>query len=159
MVGFGQKTRAFDDGEDGGADMGNYSDDDGAAGGDDFGFDFSQLGAALEGDVVGGGGELVAAPQRVEKVQLAYARSAKQVDVRALKALMWENVTTMADDSRCVSMHDVIARVMKGNAAGRVEDLSMHLCFICVLHLCNEHGLALSAPTLDQMVISNVPAC
>jgi condensin complex subunit 2 len=159
MVGFGQKqTRTYDDGEDGSDDLGNFSDDDGPAGGDDFGFDLSQLGAAaLGGDVVGG--ELVAAPQRVEKVQLAYARSAKQVDVRALKALMWENITSMADDSHRVSMHDVIKRVMKGNAAGRVEDLSMHLCFICVLHLCNEHGLALSAPTLDQMIISNVPAC
>jgi hypothetical protein len=74
MVGFGQKqARPSNDhhGEDSGGDLGDY-DDDAPAGGEDFGFDFSQLGSALEG-------ELVAAPQRVEKVQLAYARSAKQV--------------------------------------------------------------------------------
>lgn len=63
----------------------------------------------------------------------------------------------LADGSRSVSMHDVIARVAKGNAAGRVEDLSVHLCFICVLHLCNEHGLELTAPALHHMVITNIP--
>ena len=37
--------------------------------------------------------------------------------------------------------------------------LPVHLCFICVLHLANEHGLVVRAvPTLDQLLISNVPA-
>lgn len=35
---------------------------------------------------------------------------------------------------------------------------AVHLCFICVLHLANEHGLVIkSVPTLDQLLISNVP--
>jgi condensin complex subunit 2 len=33
------------------------------------------------------------------------------------------------------------------------------LCFICVLHLANEHGLVIqSVPELDRLLISNVPA-
>jgi hypothetical protein len=35
---------------------------------------------------------------------------------------------------------------------------AVHLCFICVLHLANEHGLAIqSVPELDRLLISNVP--
>lgn len=35
---------------------------------------------------------------------------------------------------------------------------AVHLCFICVLHLANEHGLVVrSVPQLDQLLISNVP--
>ncbi len=45
------------------------------------------------------------------------------------------------------------------NPAGRLEDLSVHLCFICVLHLANEHGLVIKGvPELDRLEISNVPA-
>ena len=36
---------------------------------------------------------------------------------------------------------------------------AVHLCFICVLHLANEHGLVInSVPDLDQLLISNVPS-
>jgi condensin complex subunit 2 len=35
----------------------------------------------------------------------------------------------------------------------------VHLCFICVLHLANEHGLVIQpVPDLDRLLISNVPA-
>lgn len=54
---------------------------------------------------------------------------------------------------------DVLATVREHNPAGRLEDLSVHLCFICVLHLANEHGLVVrDAPQLDRLIISNVPA-
>ena len=45
------------------------------------------------------------------------------------------------------------------NPAGRLEDLSVHLAFICVLHLCNENGLKVcGVPELNELYISNVPA-
>ena len=35
---------------------------------------------------------------------------------------------------------------------------AVHLCFICVLHLANEHGLAIQGtPTLDHLAITQVP--
>ena len=59
-----------------------------------------------------------------------------------------------------MSFHDVLSRVPRVNAAGALQDLSVHLCFICVLHLCNEHGLQLTGDinTLDRMDIRNIPA-
>lgn len=42
------------------------------------------------------------------------------------------------------------------SVAGKAEDLSVHLCFICLLHLANEHGLAISGTeSLDQLVVSH----
>jgi condensin complex subunit 2 len=56
-------------------------------------------------------------------------------------------------------LQDVLATVPASNPAGRLEDLSVHLCFICVLHLANEHGLVIkSVPELNSLLISNVPA-
>ena len=54
---------------------------------------------------------------------------------------------------------DVLSTVGARNPAGRLEDLSVHLCFICVLHLANEHGLVVrGAEGLDRLDLSNVPA-
>ena len=40
-----------------------------------------------------------------------------------------------------------------------LQDLSVHLCFICVLHLANENGLVIKGvDNLEKMLISNVPA-
>lgn len=55
-------------------------------------------------------------------------------------------------------MQDVLATVPADNPAGRLEDLSVHLCFICLLHLANEHGLALQAvPEMDRLLVTHVP--
>eukprot|EP00854_Cymbomonas_tetramitiformis_P002543 gene2543-3295_t len=60
-------------------------------------------------------GDLVEVPRHVEKINITYARTAKQ-------------------------------------------DLSVHLCFICMLHLANENGLAITgAPSLEDMQVFNVP--
>ena len=38
--------------------------------------------------------------------------------------------------------------------AGALSDLSVHMCFICVLHLANEHGLAIEGvASLDELRI------
>ena len=53
----------------------------------------------------------------------------------------------------------IYAGMSQDNGAVAFGDLSIHLCFICVLHLANENGLAISGvPTLDCMLVSNVPA-
>jgi condensin complex subunit 2 len=83
-----------------------------------------------------------------------------QVDVRVLKETLWR---TMVEQRRGVegalSFQDVISAVPSRGRAGKLEDLSVHLCFICMLHLANEHGLAIAdAATLDRMTISGVPS-
>ena len=58
-----------------------------------------------------------------------------------------------------ITFADVLSTVPEENHAGRLEDLSVHLCFICVLHLANEHGLVIEGvQELNQLIISNVPA-
>ena len=61
-----------------------------------------------------------------------------------------------SQDGQDVSFQDLIADVPHFSAAGRAEDLSVHLCFICLLHLANEHGLAVQdTESLDQLTVSH----
>lgn len=44
--------------------------------------------------------------------------------------------------------------------AAAIYDISPHLCFICLLHLANEHGLTiLGCPDLDDLRIHLPVAC
>lgn len=81
-----------------------------------------------------------------------------QVDVRALKETLWHSMVPIqqASSEGHVTFDDLIADVPAVSPAGRSEDLSVHLCFICLLHLANEHGLAIGgSDTLNQLVISH----
>ena len=54
-----------------------------------------------------------------------------------------------------ISFEEVLRTVPESSAAGALEDLSVHLCFICALHLANEHGLSISSGEgLDTLSIS-----
>ena len=90
-----------------------------------------------------------------------------QVDVRALKEDLWSSLQELdpsssvspdSDDdsptpSASLSFQDAISRVDTGTAA-ETGDVSVHLCFICLLHLANEHGLQiLGTPQLDDMSV------
>ncbi|KAK3261735.1 hypothetical protein CYMTET_29363 [Cymbomonas tetramitiformis] len=110
-------------------------------------------------------GDLVEVPRHVEKINITYARTAKQVDVRVLKELMWDGSRQVAakqrsdgSEQQAISFHDVLSSVPAKNNAGDLNDLSVHLCFICMLHLANENGLAITgAPSLEDMQVFNVP--
>ncbi|KAF8066223.1 hypothetical protein HT031_002545 [Scenedesmus sp. PABB004] len=118
--------------------------------------------------------ELLAAPKRTAGLGVTYQRSAKQVDVRALKDLLWQSLVSAdaADAARGrggapadagagggVRFQDVVADVPAVSAAGPVADVSVHMCFICMLHLANERGLVIrAADDLRTLTISNVPA-
>jgi condensin complex subunit 2 len=166
---FGAAGEARDDAAAGGreADAGGaYDDDDGgdAGGWGDGGWDGEDDTAGYAGPV-GDAGEaaqetgLLSAPRRVEKIQVKYARSAKVVDVRALKAALWNGLQTGATRSKdgSVSFGDLLEGVTAACGAGALDDLSVHMCFICVLHLANEHSLAITgAADLETMRVSQV---
>lgn len=111
--------------------------------------------------------DLAEAAHKVEKVEVSYSKAAKQVDVKTLKELMWQGISTVLEQriadgisnpQEGIEFADILATVPHENNAGRLEDLSVHLCFICVLHLANEHGLAINGfPQLDRLTVSNVP--
>ena len=176
-------SRGRDGGTEGGALDGDNDDDDGFAYGPselDAAFDSTINGGGINGGVDGGvdggddwtvdnGGsvELAQAAHKVEQVEVSYCKAAKQVDVKSLKELMWRGISIVAGDRAAkgldnprddIRFADVLATVPADNHAGRLEDLSVHLCFICVLHLANEHGLVVKGvDSLDGLLISNVP--
>ena len=130
---------------------------------DEFGFGGSLPGLDPDASSAPGADGLVAAPRRVEKISVNYARSTKQVDVKELKCALWENInssaTSMPDpDTGAHSFHALLETFPEDNLAGATEDISVHMAFICMLHLANEHGLEIKdRPSLSDLDISNLP--
>ena len=135
----------YDDDDDGGADFGG--------GGDFGGWDEP----AADGPVASMDASLVLAPRRVEQIRVNYARSAKVVDVRALKTTLWDSLENGAPQASGdgLSFASLLQSVTPECGAGALEDVSVHMCFICLLHLANEHGLAIKGVTsLDELRIT-----
>lgn len=152
----------------GGEGFGGDDDDGGFGGGldgddDDFGFGGSLPGLDPDASSAPGADGLVAAPRRVEKISVNYARSTKQVDVKELKCALWENVNSSATsapdpETGARSFHALLETFPEDNLAGATEDISVHMAFICMLHLANEHGLKITdRPSLNDLDISNLP--
>ena len=146
---------------DGGDFGGGFDGDDGFGGGfdgdGDAGFDDTSA------DTPEGMDGLVAAPRRCEKIQVNYARQTKEVNVKELKCTLWENIN---DDVICPadegtgshSFNQLLRKFPEDNLAGATEDISVHMAFICMLHLANENGLKITdRPGLDDLDISNLP--
>ena len=54
----------------------------------------------------------------------------------------------------CYTAQDLIELALVGASDGLINDLSVHICFICLLHLANEHSLHITgAPSLDSIAI------
>ncbi len=145
---------------------GGYDDDDGG-----------DMGVCDDGDTANGDGgintSLVAAPNRVEKIAIGYAKQAKKMDMRRLKSIEWELLTSRLinndkeneemNNTMNVGKEDVVkpvAGVTTETSFGKLykelhhskkmpmqmaENLSVPLAFVALLHLCNENNLALES--------------
>ncbi|KAL6975686.1 hypothetical protein U1Q18_024481 [Sarracenia purpurea var. burkii] len=120
---------------------------------------------------------LVSQPRQVSKVDVHYDKASKQVDVQALKETLWDHILDFAQmfvqskyltvehifygkgQEETVSFKHVLADFPTDcRAAASLRDISPHLCFICVLHLANEHGLSLrGCANLDDLSIHVPP--
>ncbi|CAL4963329.1 unnamed protein product [Urochloa decumbens] len=105
---------------------------------------------------------LINKPRQVNKIDIKYDKVSKQVDVHALKEVLWNHIHTSAEtdnqeneeaeSSLCLSQ--VLHDLPSSNLDAAATDISPHLYFICLLHLANEHGLTLrDRPTLDEIDI------
>ncbi|KAI3406674.2 BRN1 [Candida oxycetoniae] len=85
-----------------------------------------------------------------------FSRVAKRVDIKLLKDNIWkailegrfsENEDSDQDNSvlRSIKFDEVIKRIKKMYKAEQFKELSTSFCFICVLHLANEHGLSIES--------------
>ncbi|WVZ70230.1 hypothetical protein U9M48_018910 [Paspalum notatum var. saurae] len=105
---------------------------------------------------------LINKPRQVNKIDIQYDKVSKQVDVHALKEVLWSHIYTSAetDDQESeeagslLRLSQVLHDLPSSNPDATATDISPHLYFICLLHLANEHGLKLcDRPTLDEIDI------
>ncbi|CAI8592795.1 unnamed protein product [Vicia faba] len=104
--------------------------------------------------------KLISQPRQINKVEVQYDKTAKQVDVLALKLTLWSSILgsvqhTFQGEKESVSFRDILANFpSECTAAANLGDISPHLCFICLLHLANEKELSIqSCPNLDELRI------
>ncbi|CAN6571546.1 unnamed protein product [Malus baccata var. baccata] len=93
----------------------------------------------------------------ISSTSIHYDKTSKQVDVQPLKETLWnhvqESVQTLTQ--RLVSFKQILGNFPSDcRAAETINDIFPHPCFICLLHLANEHGLMiLGSPNLDDLSI------
>nr|KYP43613.1 Condensin complex subunit 2 [Cajanus cajan] len=123
-------------------------------------------GSVCDGDVtdehsdVDDSSTLVSQPRQINKIEVQYDKTSKQVNVQALKITLWDHIQESTQlpfqgQKEMVSFRHILANFpSKFNAAATISDISPHLCFICLLHLANERGLNIqSCPNLDDLGI------
>ena len=98
--------------------------------------------------------DLVAQPTRVEKIEIGYAKVAKQVDISALKRSLWELLSDEQEGGAgragagapetSVSFQAVVSRLPEKIPEQKLPDISIAYNFICLLHLANEKGLEIT---------------
>ncbi|NXC04332.1 CND2 protein, partial [Orthonyx spaldingii] len=124
------------------------------------------------GNGIGNGGDittygelnLIAEPQKINKIAIQYAKTAKKMDMRRLKRNMWELLTdagrekgTGAEegeagegpDTAAVAgrkvLSDVTKELLHRLPPAMATNLSVPLAFVCLLHLANEKNLKLES--------------
>ncbi|XVE78431.1 hypothetical protein DITRI_Ditri13aG0144500 [Diplodiscus trichospermus] len=105
-------------------------------------------------------GMLVSQPRQISKIEVQYDKTSKQVDVQNLKETLWDHMqqspgTSFQGPEEMLSFKHLLASFPADcKAAATIEEISPHLCFICLLHLANEHGLSiLGCPNMDDLSI------
>ncbi|OIT03480.1 PREDICTED: condensin complex subunit 2 [Nicotiana attenuata] len=98
---------------------------------------------------------LVSQPRQVNKIEVQYDKTSKQVDVQVLKETLWDQLNQTSIKEESVSFKHILAAFpTECRASASIEAISPHLCFICLLHLANEHGLRIQGcVNLDDLSI------
>lgn len=89
-------------------------------------------------------------------LKVTYSRVSKKVDVRRLKNNVWKSIKTLVSDKQenlegkeieeqiiVLSFKDIANEIVKMYPKEIMKDISTSFCFICLLHLANEHGLTI----------------
>lgn len=88
------------------------------------------------------------APDKIEKINIAFSKRAKTVDMKQLKSCCWKLINDKKPNEVCPDneiqftvLLDELPKVLSKTMA---ENTSMSLAFYSVLHLCNEKSLMLN---------------
>lgn len=87
----------------------------------------------------------VGAPERIEKISIAFAKRAKIVDMRQLKHCSWNLISkkNQQDPLNHPCFSETLSDLPKVLSKTMAENMSMPLAFYAILHLCNDKGLIL----------------
>eukprot|EP00004_Rigifila_ramosa_P007756 TRINITY_DN1894_c0_g1_i3.p1 TRINITY_DN1894_c0_g1~~TRINITY_DN1894_c0_g1_i3.p1 ORF type:complete len:131 (-),score=21.72 TRINITY_DN1894_c0_g1_i3:28-420(-) len=105
---------------------------------------------------------LVAEPVRVQHIPINYATKAKQIDVKGLKSTLHTQLTLLdqrakqssVEDRAPVRFSELLHELPRSLPLAEAENLSVPMSFICLLHLANEHGLAITGTqSMDELSI------
>jgi len=110
--------------------------------------------------------DLIDAPEAVREIRINYSKRAKNVDVEKLRNNIWtqlcadsqENQTPNApkpvsnDISETKLFSEVLASLPEVVPAAQIPDLSVPLCFICLLDLANKKGLQIDQKPGDLSI-------
>eukprot|EP00051_Salpingoeca_urceolata_P005019 m.69652 g.69652 ORF g.69652 m.69652 type:complete len:697 (-) comp14006_c0_seq1:222-2312(-) len=163
-------------------DVQNYCPDMGAGGDDDddddlgdagweggFGDDLSLMDATQMNLTQSQGDDLVAAPRKVEKIDIHYEKKAKRINVKKLKTSIWSELTSditqttgacsnPADADKVTEPHSfasLVSDLPSKVPSSMAENLSVPIMFVCLLHLANEKELKISGlEGMDDLVIA-----
>lgn len=88
----------------------------------------------------------VGAPQKIEKINIHFARRAKVVDMKQLKGCSWTLISNKhnSDPLHNPKFSDTLKDLPKVLNRTMAENMSMPLAFYAILHLCNDKGLLLN---------------
>lgn len=107
------------------------------------------------------GTQLVALKAGVQIQRLAFTRVAKRVDVHKLKQAIWEEIepspkkpsATRQQQDAIPSFSQLLGGLDRTSYPKEsLKDVSVSYCFICLLHLANEHGLSIQPDGTDLVV-------
>lgn len=87
---------------------------------------------------------------------LLFTRRAKKVDVQELKRVLWQEIESLTKKRKQPDM-TFSSLVNKLDESGlsreMLKDVSVPYCFICLLHLANEHNLELKSNNSGELLI------
>ncbi|XP_075767172.1 condensin complex subunit 2 isoform X2 [Pelodiscus sinensis] len=118
---------------------------------------YGELSGALVADIMTyGEANLVAEPQKVNKIEIHYAKMAKKMDMKRLKRTMWDLLTDVQKEQVGAENEEAEKKTHSATVAGEkvfsgitkdllhrlpsmmAQNLSVPLAFACLLHLANE---------------------
>ncbi|XP_028391090.1 condensin complex subunit 2-like [Dendronephthya gigantea] len=137
--------------------------------------EMSQTIGSFNNETVFQGDNLVAQPNKVQKIDIAYSKTAKKIDVKKVKRAMWDIISstssnadkenmpenTVAEDlakksvTKPCNFTDLFHTMPNKISKQMAKNLSIPIAFVCLLHLANEKNLKLEGhASMDDFVIT-----
>jgi len=109
-------------------------------------------------------------PATCGSTDIGYSRNSKFVDVKLVKKHLWDCISEDLTSAKAAdkemmesSFQGLVTRMLDRLPKSECENLSIQVCFICALHLCNEKGIEIQTdpeqPLLDFSITGNPTVC